>query len=104
VLLEALWAYKTAKHGTTKVTPFELIYGQEAMLPIEINLWLHQVEQQDGLSAEDYHNSMMDGVDEIHEGRLAALREIEKEKVKVVWAYNKRVVKKSFQIEIWFGK
>jgi hypothetical protein len=27
VLSEALWAYRMAKHGVTKVTPFELVYG-----------------------------------------------------------------------------
>jgi hypothetical protein len=37
-LLGALWAHKTSRHGATKVTPFELTYGQEVVLPIEINL------------------------------------------------------------------
>jgi hypothetical protein len=32
VLTEALWAYRVSKHGAIKVTPFELVYGQEAML------------------------------------------------------------------------
>jgi hypothetical protein len=27
VLLEALWAHRTAVHGVTKVSPFELVYG-----------------------------------------------------------------------------
>jgi hypothetical protein len=38
VLSEALWAHRTAKHGAIKITPYELVYGQEAMLPVEINL------------------------------------------------------------------
>jgi hypothetical protein len=38
VLLEALWAYHISKHSATKVTPFELVYGQEVVLPIEVNL------------------------------------------------------------------
>jgi hypothetical protein len=37
-LSEALWAHRTSRHGTTKVTPFELVYGQEAVLPVEIGL------------------------------------------------------------------
>jgi hypothetical protein len=32
-LSEALWAQRTSRHGATKVTPFELVYGQEAVLP-----------------------------------------------------------------------
>jgi restriction endonuclease S subunit len=41
---------------------------------------------------------MMDKVDEAIESRLKALEEIEKEKVKIAKAYNKRVVEKSFQV------
>jgi IS30 family transposase len=29
VLNEALWAYRVSKHGAVKVTPFQLVYGQE---------------------------------------------------------------------------
>jgi hypothetical protein len=25
-------------HGATKATPFELVHGQKAMLPVEVNL------------------------------------------------------------------
>jgi hypothetical protein len=38
VLSEALWAHRISKHSATKVTPFELVYGQEAILPLEANL------------------------------------------------------------------
>jgi hypothetical protein len=38
VLSEALWAHCISKHSTTKVTPFELVYGQEAVLPVGVNL------------------------------------------------------------------
>jgi hypothetical protein len=37
-LSEALWAHRTSRHGATKVTPFELVYFQEALLPVEICL------------------------------------------------------------------
>jgi hypothetical protein len=36
VLSEALWAHRISRRGATKVTPFELLYGQEAILPIEV--------------------------------------------------------------------
>jgi len=38
VLSEALWAHRISRHGATKVTPFELLYGQEAVLPVEV-IW-----------------------------------------------------------------
>jgi transposase len=54
VLSEALWAYRSAKHGDVKVTPFELVYGQEVVLPVEINLQTYRVVHQDELLAEEY--------------------------------------------------
>jgi hypothetical protein len=53
VLLEALWAHRTSKHGATKVTQFELVYGQEAVLPIKVNLQSCRVAKQDFLSVSD---------------------------------------------------
>lgn len=35
-LNEALWAYRMACHGATKVSPYELVYGHEVVLPWEI--------------------------------------------------------------------
>jgi transposase InsO family protein len=38
ILSEALWAHHISKHSATKVTLFELVYEQEVILPIEVNL------------------------------------------------------------------
>jgi hypothetical protein len=97
-LSEALWAHRTSRHGTTKVTPFELVYEQEAMLPIEVSLQKFWIIRQHYLSAKEYIELMMDRVDEAPESQLKALEEIEKEKIKIAKAYNKRVVEKSFQV------
>jgi hypothetical protein len=75
-----LWAHKTTRHGATKVTPFELVYGQEAVLPIEINLQSCRVTKQDVLSTNEYTEGVMEKVDSVPENRLQALQEIEKEK------------------------
>jgi transposase InsO family protein len=37
-LWAALWAYRTAYKVTTQFTPFQLVYGQEAILPIEFEI------------------------------------------------------------------
>jgi hypothetical protein len=37
-LLEALWVHRISRHGAMKVTHFELLCGQEAVLPMEIGL------------------------------------------------------------------
>jgi hypothetical protein len=79
VLSEALWAHRVFKHGATKVTPFELVFGQEVMLLVEVNMQVCRVEAQDALSAEQYHELMMDMIDEVVNGRLIVVREIEGE-------------------------
>jgi len=98
VLSEALWAHCISQHGATKVTPYELVYGQEAVLPVEVNLGALRLARQNDLSAVDYHNLMMDRIDEVTDERFRALREIEKDKIRVAKAYNKRVKEKSFQV------
>jgi hypothetical protein len=95
-----LWAHRTSNHGATKVTPFELVHGQEAVLPIEVSLQNLRIIRQDYLSAKEYTELMMDKLDEAPKSRLKALEEIEKEKVKIAKAYNKRVVENRFKWEI----
>ena len=52
-----------SRHDATKVTPFELVYGQEAVLPVEVNLDAYGLAKQNDLSAIDYHDLMMDNID-----------------------------------------
>ena len=91
MLSEALWAHRISRHGATKVTPFELVYGQEAILPIEVNLDAYRLAKQNDLAAVDYYDLMMNNIDEVSEKRLQALKEIEKDKLRVARAYNKKV-------------
>jgi hypothetical protein len=87
-----------SKHGVTKVTPFEHVYGQKVMLPFEVNFQSCRVTQQEALSVEEYSDLMMDRTYETHESRLRALEEIEKEKLRVCKAYTKKVRVKLFQV------
>jgi galactokinase/mevalonate kinase-like predicted kinase len=79
-LSKALWAYRISRHGATKVTPFELVYGQEAVLSVEVNLYAYRLVKQNDLSAVMYYDLMMDNIDEVTDIRLKALNEIEKDK------------------------
>jgi transposase InsO family protein len=95
-LSEALWAHRISKHSVTNVTPFELVYGQEAILPTEVNLDALRIARQNELSAIDYHNLMLGQLDEVSDERVKAFGEIERDKLRVAKAYNKRVKEKSF--------
>jgi hypothetical protein len=95
-LSEALWAHRISKHSVTNATPFELVYGQEAILPTEVNLDALRIARQNELSAIDYHNLMLGQLDEVSDERVKAFGEIERDKLRVAKAYNKRVKEKSF--------
>ena len=71
-----MWAHRISRHGATKVTPFELVYGQEAVLPIEVNLDAYRLAKQNDISTIDYHDLMIDNIDEVTDKRLKALKEI----------------------------
>jgi hypothetical protein len=53
VLNEALWAYRTAPHGATKTSPYELVYGHHTVLPWEVQSDSRRVVLQKDLSSKD---------------------------------------------------
>src|SRR3954463_15299999 len=80
LLLEVLWAHRISRHDATKVTPYELVYGQEANLPVEVNLNALRITKQNDLSTMDFYNLMMDNIDEVVDKRFAAFQVMEKDK------------------------
>ena len=58
----------------------------------------YRIAKLNDLSAIDYYNSMMDNIDEVTDKRWKALKENEKDKLRVARAYNKKVKLKSFQV------
>ena len=67
-------------------------------MPVEITLGAYRVDRQNDLTVGEYHDLMMDNVDEVTDARLAAIKELEKDKIAVTKAYNKKIKTKSFQI------
>ena len=76
VLSEALWAYRISCHGSTKTSPYHLVYGQDAVLPWEITAGSRRIEFQNDLSAEQYAALMNDNVEDLTELRLWSLEKI----------------------------
>ena len=61
-----------------------------------MNLDAYRLAKQNDLSVVDCHDLIMDNIDEVSDKRLQALREIEKDKLRVVRGYNIKVRAKSF--------
>lgn len=61
----------------------ELVYGQEVVLPIEVNLDAYRLAKQNDLSIIMHHNMMMDNIDDVTNKRMQALKDIERDKARV---------------------
>ncbi|XP_039833401.1 uncharacterized protein LOC120694319 [Panicum virgatum] len=96
VLSEALWAYRISCHGSTKTSPYHLVYGQDAVLPWKITAGSGHVEFQNDLSAEEFAALMSDNVEDLTELRFWSLEKIKENKAKVARAYYKKVSPKDF--------
>jgi hypothetical protein len=79
-----------------KYLHLSLSTSRKAVLPVEISLNAVRFPKQNNLTVDDYYNSMIDGIDEVTDKRVTTLGEIEKDKIMVAKAYNKKVKAKSF--------
>jgi hypothetical protein len=97
VLHEALWAYRMACHGATKLSPYQLVYGHEAILPWELKLDSRRVTFQDQLTADEYSTLMKDELEDLAGHRLKALINVEANKARASRWYDKKVKAKTFE-------
>ncbi|XP_050217646.1 uncharacterized protein LOC126668498 [Mercurialis annua] len=75
-----------------------MVYGYDAMLPMELTVMSTRRLYQNRLSKDDYFDKMVIDSLDLDEDRLAALDHLEAQKRRVERAYNKRVKPKSFAI------
>jgi hypothetical protein len=74
------------------------VYEHEEVLYVEISLNTIRFARQNDLTVGDYHDLIMDNIDEVTDKRMMALKEIERDKVIVAKAYNKTVKAESFLV------
>ncbi|KAF7152527.1 hypothetical protein RHSIM_Rhsim01G0085000 [Rhododendron simsii] len=96
LLPKVLWAYRTSKRDSTRATPYELVYGQAAVLPVEINVISHRIARHYDSDNFDFEEAMYQELGGLEESRIDALNNIQAQKKNIEKAYNKRVHEKSF--------
>jgi len=96
VLNEALWSYRMACYGATKVSPYQLVYGHDVVLAWEIKIGSRRVFSQDHLTTDDYITLMKDELEDLAGHQLKALVNIGENKKRVARWYDKRVKAKEF--------
>ena len=78
-LLESLWAYRTTTRTPTGMTPYSLVYGGEAVLPLEVQIASLRVAIQEKLTEDEaakLHLRELDNLEDEAASRAAKLRGI----------------------------
>ena len=94
-LYNILWAYQTTQRTLTGETPFNLSFGIEAVIPVDIRLSSHRVENYNDWNNIEQLRAILDLLEETYEMasvRMTAYRQ------KVVWHYNFRIRGKEFKV------
>ncbi|XP_016206511.1 uncharacterized protein LOC107646883 [Arachis ipaensis] len=87
---EILWGYNTSVHSTTKETPFCLVYGSDAMIPVEISQNSLRTQHE---AHDDSRRAELDLVKEVR--TIAAIRQKALQQ-RIAQRHNKTVRPRSF--------
>ncbi|KAG8493230.1 hypothetical protein CXB51_010553 [Gossypium anomalum] len=93
----ALYAYRTSVRTSTGATPFSLVYGMEAVLPIEVEIPSLRVLSEVKLDEAEWIQSRYDQLNLIEEKRLRAIRHGQMYQKRMMRAYNKKVHPREFR-------
>uniref|UniRef100_A0A2N9ITV2 Uncharacterized protein n=1 Tax=Fagus sylvatica TaxID=28930 RepID=A0A2N9ITV2_FAGSY len=94
---EALWAYRTTYRTPTQATPYSLVYGVEAVLPLERQIPSLRIAIQEGLTNEENARLRLEELEALDEKRLEAQQHLECYQARLSRAFNKKVKPRSFQ-------
>ncbi|KAM2067325.1 hypothetical protein ACFX1T_043670 [Malus domestica] len=95
---EALWAYRTTYRTPTQATPYSLVYGVEAVLPLESQIPSLRMAIQEGLTDEENAKLCLQELEALDEKRLEAQQHLECYQARLSKAFNKKVLPQSFQM------
>ncbi|KAL0405767.1 UNVERIFIED_CONTAM: hypothetical protein Slati_3890600 [Sesamum latifolium] len=108
---EALWAYRTTVRTPTQSTPYRttvrtptqstpyaLVYGVEAVLPLEQQIPSLRIAIQEGLTKEENAHIRLEELEALDEKRLEAQQRLECYQARLSKAFNKKVRPRSFQV------
>ncbi|XP_008370554.1 uncharacterized protein [Malus domestica] len=77
---DTLWACRTSKRAGTGTTPYSLTFGQDAVIPMEINVSSVRIQNQYELHSEEYIQAMCQGIEDLDIARIEALNKIQEGK------------------------
>jgi hypothetical protein len=93
----ALWGYRTSIRTPTGATPYSLVYGMEAVLPIELEVPSLRVMAEQGISEAEWISGRFEELMLFDERRLRALYHIQGYQRRIARAFNKKVKPRDLQ-------
>ncbi|EOY15725.1 RNA-directed DNA polymerase (Reverse transcriptase), Ribonuclease H [Theobroma cacao] len=93
----ALHAYRTSVRTSTGATPYSLVYGAEAVLPVEVEIPSLRVLMETKLEDAEWVCSRYEQLNLIEEKRLAALCHGQMYQRRMIRAYEKKVHPRQFR-------
>ncbi|KAJ9691124.1 hypothetical protein PVL29_013344 [Vitis rotundifolia] len=94
----ALWAYRTSFRTSTGATPYSLVYGMEAVLPVEIEMGSLRVALEQQIPEADWAQARFDQLNLLDERRLRAADHVRAYQRKMARAFKKRVKPRPLRI------
>nr|XP_009792388.1 PREDICTED: uncharacterized protein LOC104239453 [Nicotiana sylvestris] len=95
---EALWAYRTTHRTPTQATPYSLVYGVEAVLPLERQIPSLRLAVQEGFTEEENACLSLEKFESLDEKRLETQQSLDCYQARLSRACNKKVRLRSFQV------
>ncbi|KAI3459819.1 hypothetical protein Pfo_016482 [Paulownia fortunei] len=95
---EALWAYRTTFRTPTQAIPYALVYGVEAIVPLEQQIPSLRIAIQEGLTEEENACLRLEELEALDGKRLEAQQRLECYQARMSRAFNKKVRSCSFQV------
>ncbi|KAI5398393.1 hypothetical protein KIW84_063977, partial [Lathyrus oleraceus] len=93
----ALYGYRTSVRTSTGATPFSLVYGTEAVLPVEVQIPSLRIMKEEGLEEDEWIRTRLDQINLIDEKRLAVVCHGQIYQKRMIKAFNKKVKPKVYQ-------
>ncbi|KAI0519706.1 hypothetical protein KFK09_007165 [Dendrobium nobile] len=97
-LVEALWAYRTTYRTPTQSTPFALVYGSEAVLPLEVQIPSLRVAIQSQITTQQNAQLRLEELEALEGRRLQAQQNLELYKARMIQAHDKLVRPRTFRV------
>ena len=96
----ALHRYRTSAQTSIGETPYSLVYGMEAFLPIEVQIPSLWIMKDAGLNEDDWIQTRLDQLNLIDKKRLTAICHGHTYQKRMIKAFNKKVRRQEYQVEI----